>query len=153
MSKIVSEDQIDKKDGMVLDFGQDEEINPDNLPDPNVILDNTIAILEYMNTDEMKELRKNNNEIFISTMETKFESFAEQYYAVFRMIISGQDLSLMMDMLNVINGMKSRKITVETGEKQIGAKLKQFLPEDFEKKLQEKTAKNMKKQNKKNNKK
>jgi len=155
--KFVNENEIDKENSVVLDFGQDDEIVPDNLPDTDVILDNIILILEYMNTPEMVELRQNNNEVFVSTMETKFEEFAEHYYSVFRMVISGKDLALLFDMLKVINDMKKKNISVESGEQQIGSKLKQFLPNGFEEKLQRETVdkmikKSTKKNNKKNNK-
>jgi hypothetical protein len=151
-SKLVNENEIDKENSVVLDFGQDDEIIPENLPESDVILDNIILILEYMNTPEMVELRNNNNDVFVSTMELKFESFAEHYYSVFRMIISGKDISLLFDMLKVIGDMKKKNITVETGEQQIGTKLKQFLPTNFEEKLQKETVNNMIKKSAKKNK-
>ena len=155
--RLLNENEIDKENGVVLDFGQDDEIIPENLPDTDVILDNIILILEYMNTPEMIESRNNNYEVFVSEMETKFEEFAEHYYSVFRMVISGKDINMLFEMLKVINDMKKKNITVERGEQQIGSKLKQFLPEGFEEKLQKDTVDKMikksgKQKNKKNNK-
>lgn len=134
--KIITEDEIDPEKGMVLDYGQDAEINPENLPDANEILDNVIQILETMNTEEMLTLRKNNNDVFISTMETKFEPFAERFYSVFRMVLSGNDISPLFEMLKVISEMKSGSMSVENGENKIGSSLKKFLPDGFEQKLQ-----------------
>ncbi len=150
--KFVNEHEIDRENGIVMDYGQDEEIKVENLPDSNVILDNIILILEYMNTPEMTELRKNNNDVFVSTMETKFEDFAEHYYSVFRMVISGKDLSMLFEMLSTIDKMKNNKTSVEMGEQHIGNKLKQFLPEGFEEKLQRETVQKMNQKNNKKNK-
>lgn len=71
-----------------------------------------------MNTEEILNLRRDNNEVFISTMETKFEPFAERYYSVFRMVISCNDLSPLFEMLIVIEQMKTGSMTVEKGENQ-----------------------------------
>ncbi len=150
--KFVNESEIDRENGIVMDYGQDEEIKVENLPDSNIIMDNIILILEHMNTPEMVELRKNNNDVFISTMETKFEDFAERYYSVFRMVISGKDISMLFEMLSTIDKMKKNKTSVEKGEQHIGNKLKQFLPDGFEEKLQKETVQKMnsKSKNKKN---
>ncbi len=150
--KFVNESEIDRENGIVMDYGQDEEIKVENLPDSNIIMDNIILILEYMNTPEMVELRKNNNDVFVSTMETKFEDFAERYYSVFRMVISGKDISMLFEMLSTIDKMKKNKTSVEMGEQHIGNKLKQFLPDGFEEKLQKETVQKMnsKSKNKKN---
>jgi hypothetical protein len=134
--KIVDGNDIDRENGVVLDYGQDEEINPANLPNANEIMDNVILILEAMDTEEMIKLRNENNEAFVATMENKFETFAERYYSVFRMILSGKDISPLFEMLKVIKKMKSGSMTVERGEDQIGKSLKKFLPEGFEEKLQ-----------------
>lgn len=133
--KIVNENEVDPEKGMVLDYGQDEEIIPENLPDADEIMDNVILILECMNTEEMKKLRSENNDAFIATMENKFESFAERYYSVFRIILSGKDITPLFEMLRVIKKMKSGSMSVERGENQIGSSLKKFLPEDFEERM------------------
>lgn len=151
--KIVNENEVDPEKGVVLDYGQDEEIIPENLPDADEIMDNVILILECMNTEEMKNLRSENNDVFVTTMENKFESFAERYYSVFRMILSGKDISPLFEMLRVIKKMKSGSMSVERGENQIGSSLKQFLPEGFEERLknmpQTKKGKKQKKHHKK----
>ena len=155
MSKpqIINGKEINEKDGMVLDFGQDDEIIPEHLPDADEILDNVLLILEFMGTDEMKNLKKENDEVFLSTMEMKFEEFALRYYSVFRMVISGEDLSPLVEMLDVIKKMKLGCISVERGEQQIGARLKKFLPEGIEEKLQKEATQNMRKKKRKNGKK
>ncbi len=141
--KVIDESEIDLSKGQVLDFGQDDEIDPVNLPDADEILDKVIEILEFMDNDEILNLRRDNNPAFTSTMETKFEDFAEKYYSVFRMVISGADISLLFEMLKVIKGMKSGEVSVENGEARVGKKLKKFLPEGIEEKLQNETIKNM----------
>lgn len=148
--KIINGKEIDEKDGMVLDFGQDDEIIPEHLPDADEILNNILLILEFMGTDEMMALRKENDEVFLSTMENKFEDFALKYYSVFRMVIGGSDLGLLIEMLDTIKKMKTGSISVERGEKHIGGKLKEFLPVGFEEKLQKETSRKMKKGKRKN---
>lgn len=123
-------DNIDPN-GTVLDFGQDDEINPDNLPDAHTISDQVIAMLEHMNTDEMVLLRKDNKNAFISVMENKFDSFASKYYTLFMQIIEGSDIEPLSEMLRAIDKMKSGKVTVEEGEQNVGLYLTKFLPDEL----------------------
>jgi hypothetical protein len=148
-AQYVNAEDIKGDNSIVLDFGQDDEIIPENLPNANDILDNVIAIMEYANTSEMKQLKVDNANAYLSTMEQKFESFAERYYSVFRMVISGNDISPLFEMLTVINNMRTGAISVERGEHQVGTRLKEFLPPGFEEKLQRETVENMKKAHKK----
>lgn len=102
-----------------------------NLPDANSILDSVILILEYMNTQEMIKLRNLNKMVFESTMENKFQDFAMRYYSVFKMIMSGDDITPLFEMLKVIDNVNIGKISYENGEHNIGQYLNKFLPPDL----------------------
>lgn len=104
---------------------------PDVLPNANDILDNVIKILECMNTDEMQLIKKANIPLFEQTMEEKFQEFADRYYSIFRMVLSGEDITPLFKMLSVINGISSGKKSFEDGEREVGSYLTKFLPPDL----------------------
>lgn len=104
---------------------------PDVLPNTDIILDNVIKILECMNTDEMKLLKKTNVQLFEQTMEEKFQEFADRYYSIFRMVLSGEDITPLFKMLNVINNINSGKKSFEDGEREVGMYLTKFLPPEL----------------------
>jgi len=108
---------------------------PDVLPNADVILDNVIKILECMNTDEMQLIKKANIPLFEQTMEEKFQEFADRYYSIFRMVLSGEDITPLFKMLSVINNINSGKKSFEDGEKEVGSYLTKFLPPDLMNKI------------------
>jgi len=114
-----------------MDFMYDLDNTTGNLPDANSILDSVILILEYMNTQEMIKLRNLNKMVFESTMENKFQDFAMRYYSVFKMIMSGDDITPLFEMLKVIDNVNIGKISYENGEHNIGQYLNKFLPPDL----------------------
>jgi hypothetical protein len=149
--KIVTESELKNTQGIMYDFGDDEPIT--KLPDANEILDEIIKILECMNTEEMKLLRESNKELFEQLMEEKFPDFSYKYLAVFQMILSGEDITPLFKMLDVISQVNSGKSTVEQGEKDVGKYLTKFLPDGLLEKLEsgELNKKGNKKNIKKNN--
>jgi hypothetical protein len=151
--KIVTESELKNTQGIMYDFGDDEPIT--KLPDANEILDEIIKILECMNTEEMKLLRESNKELFEQLMEEKFPDFSYKYLAVFQMILSGEDITPLFKMLDVISQVNSGKSTVEQGEKDVGKYLTKFLPDGLLEKLEsgELNKKGNKKNIKKNNRK
>jgi len=104
-------------------FVYDVDDGDANLPDVPVLLNRVIEILKFMSTDEMIELKANDEPEYIIVMENKFESFADRYYALFRKIISGEDLTPLMNMLAAIESVKDGKETIEDAEKRLGEDL------------------------------
>ena len=101
--KIVTEDEIKKQNGIVYDFGDEDKLTAEGLPNAEDILDQVIKILEVMDTAEMKALRETNQDTFENIMEERFENFAFQYYTVFKMILSGEDITPLFAMLKIIS--------------------------------------------------
>ena len=124
-----------KKGDIVYDFGDDDG-SAENLPDASVMLDHIIVVLEYMNTDDMKSLRGKDKTAFEEMMEQKFPLFAEEYYSVFKMVISGQDLTPLFKMLEIIGEINKGDKSFEEGEKNIGGYLNKFLPSDLLEKIE-----------------
>ncbi|ARF09635.1 hypothetical protein Indivirus_2_14 [Indivirus ILV1] len=133
--KLVSGQDISKQPGsIVYDFGGDENKSK-TLPNATLILDKVIEILECMNTDEMKELRSQNQNLFESKMEEKFEDFAYQYYGIFRILLSGQDISPLFMMLGEINKCNTGNQSYDDTEKSVGNFLNKFIPQELMDKL------------------
>lgn len=127
--KIVS-DKI-KNDSHTIVYDPSSGEIPDVLPNTDEILDNVIKILECMNTDEMQLLKTANAPLFEQTMEEKFQAFADRYYSIFRMVLSGDDITPLFKMLSVINGISSGNKSFEDGEREVGSYLTKFLPSDL----------------------
>lgn len=122
------------KDDIVFDI--DEGDVTDSLPNACEILDTVIRILEIMNTPEMKSLRESNVVLFEQLMEEKFIDFADRYYNVFKMVLSGEDITPLFKMLQVINDINVGKTNLEAGEQYIGQCLTKFLPPELLKKIE-----------------
>lgn len=135
--QIVSESEIDTSKGIMYDFGQDVDDDPNRtVPNADEILDDVIKILEYMNTPEMKKLRESNPVIFEETMEQKFEKFAFYYYSVFKILLSGDDITPLFKMLEILGKINSGKTSLEEGEKNVGKYLTKFLPDGLLEKIE-----------------
>jgi len=131
--KIVS-DKI-TNDPYTLVYDPSSGAIPDVLPNADEILDNVIKILECMNTDEMQLIKKANAPLFEQTMEEKFQAFADRYYSIFRMVLSGDDITPLFKMLNVINKINTGTKSFEDGEREVGSYLTKFLPPELIEKI------------------
>lgn len=134
---IVTEDDIKKQQGMVYDFGDEEKLTAEGLPNAENLLDQVIKILEAMDTPEMKVLRDTNQDSFEQVMESRFENFAFQYYSVFKMILSGEDITPLFEMLKVISQVNHGEKSFEDGERDVGLYLNKFLPDGLLEKLEQ----------------
>ena len=94
-----------------------------NLPDVGDVLSNVEAVLEYMCNDELIELKNKDEDEFDRHMEEKFPAFSFRYYALFKKIISGEDITPLFSMLGGIERIKKGDITIEEVEKDLGEEL------------------------------
>lgn len=112
-----------EKDGIVLDDKMMEELSKQasvkDLPDPVLLTQQIIEIQEYMCTDEMILLQKNNFNVYEQNMRNKFSNFAEKYHSIFKLLIKGDDISMLIMMLQGINDVKNGHITMESLNKSI----------------------------------
>ncbi len=113
----------------------DGPITKEGLPDASKILDDVIRILQCMATEEMILLKKNDVALYENLLEEKFSDFALRYYSVFKMVISGEDITPLFKMLEIIGNVKQGNISIEDGEKNVGSYLTKFLPDGLMEKL------------------
>lgn len=137
--KVVSGEEVNKdKNKIVLNFGGDEgeaPPNPEDLPKASNILDEVIQILECMNTEEMQNLKKTNVNVYEKVMEDQFPDFSFKYYSIFRMILSGEDITPLFMMLDAINDVNTGKKNFEDAERRVGLHLNKFIPKELLDKL------------------
>ena len=104
-------------------FAYNPDENPPNMIDVPQMLDNIQEIMEYMYQDDIIMMRDNDFKEYSQHMEEKFQAFADEYYAVFHKLVSGEDIIPMLEMLAMIEKIKAGEYTFEEGEKIIGDKL------------------------------
>lgn len=126
-----------KENKIVLDFGQDNYKSGETptLPNATPILDEVIKMLECMNTDEMKNLKKTNEALYEQVMEEKFSDFSFKYYSVFKIVLSGDDITPLFMMLSSINDVNTGKKSFDDAERRVGQFLNKFIPPELMAKL------------------
>ena len=134
--KIVNETEINNTQGIMYDVCGDDDEKLTSLPNANDILDEIIKLLECMNTDEMKVLRESNPNVFEQVLEDKFPDFSYNYYSVFKMILSGDDITPLFTMLEMMSEVNAGQSNVEDCEKGVGKYLSKFLPDGLIEKLE-----------------
>lgn len=112
-----------QNDGIVLDDNVANQMftpaDPCDLPDPKIILKSVQDILTFMTEDETIELKQNNPEVYTNVMKDKFSSFNEKYPSLFDMVIDGNDISMLLEMLLRIDKVKEGKLTMDTAQNQL----------------------------------
>jgi hypothetical protein len=126
--QIVNEEQIDG-DSIIYDPSENDRL--EELPDVGLLLDSVISLMTYLDIPEMKLLRETNEDLLEEHLEDKFPEFVERYYSIFKMILSGDDLTPLFEMMKVINNVNRGRRSIEDGEKRVGKYLSKFLPEDI----------------------
>jgi hypothetical protein len=93
--------------------------------DIKYLIDNLTEILEFIQTDEIMELRANNKEQYEQVMCSKYEEFSERHSALFNMILD-DDLESMGNLIMMINTLyfvKTGQISETTAFSHIREKL------------------------------
>jgi hypothetical protein len=106
--KVVSAAEVEESE--VLRLEPSTEVN---IPDIGKLSTGIIRILEYMVTPEVKNMKKQNQDVYEKHLEEKFQTFTESFYSIFRMLVSGQDISNLVSMLRTLNEVKTNKIEFE----------------------------------------
>lgn len=138
-SKIVTEAEIRKSGGIIYDpeaFAG--ESGPASLPDVDEMLSAIESVLEYMCTDEMIQLKSDNMVDFSLHMEEKFPVLAEKHFSMFQLILGGEDLTYLFNMLEKIDRVNKGQSTMDDIEKELGSQLQ----EDFVKTVDEEDEEN-----------
>ena len=105
------------KDGVVIDDDTMEQmfqpVAPEQLPDPSIITSHVVEILEFMCTDDVVQMKSQNNESYKDMMRSKFKTFSDRYPSLFDMVIRGDDITHLMSMLDKIGKVKSGMMSME----------------------------------------
>ncbi len=73
------------------------------------ITDKIVDVLEYMNTDYIKNLRGHDIVLYEKTIEEKFPDFTERYYAVLKLLMSGEDITRLLQMLSQLEKVENNE--------------------------------------------
>jgi hypothetical protein len=90
---------------------------------PNQVRTEIIAIKEWMNTTEVKRLKSKSFGELKNEAIKKFEKFANEYPTVMDLVLKEENLSILIQMLDMIENINGNKIDKLDGEKVIGERL------------------------------
>lgn len=133
----ITEEEIKEQGGILYDpakWGEDGGNGEPSLINANKLSDDIIKILEYIEKDEMIALKKEDEEEFENHLESKFPTFVLNYYALFKKIISGDDIMPLLTMLTQINKFNKGTSSYENVEKSVGNSLRSKYLSQFENK-------------------
>ncbi len=118
-------DAAEVEQDKILRLEENKEIN---IPDIDKLSTGIIRILEFMNRKEMKELRKQNVVEYEKRIETTFPTFVDNFYSIYKMLLSGQDITNLLHMLRSLNKVKQNKLEFEQARDEMSAIVnKQFV--------------------------
>lgn len=124
-----------EKNKIIMDVDESAPPSPSNLPDVVTLLKKIMEIGTYMCKDEIVELKCTNYSKYEEHMEKVFQSFATRYFAVFKKLISGEDITHLLSMLVALERVKKGEITLERAEKFLGEELaKEYIDPHINKK-------------------
>lgn len=92
-----------------------------------------VQFMKYVSTDEMKKLRLTNEKEFEERIEDTFPDLLDGYYGIYKLLLSGQDIGLLFEMLRSLNKVNDgssdfqkerEKISAMVNEKYVLPKLK-----------------------------
>lgn len=88
------------------------------------IINQYVKLLQLkMNTDEMIFLKKYHEDEYEIKLAEFVPNFKEEYPSLFKMIISGQDLSILNEFLNNIEDIENGKKTLNDARNDLGMML------------------------------
>ena len=102
----------------------------------NEIKKNIANVQIVMNEQEMKILKKNNNDEYVKTMKERFSSFSEDYPGIFDKILDNSikdpQFETMLNLLIKMEGgeLSEHQASVQVGESLVNKYVKPVLPEE-----------------------
>jgi len=99
-------------------FNQNE-LDPVNMVDPDIVVENVLKILHYMQKPSIIKLKKINNIKYERHMEDAFPEFSTNFYFIFKKVISGEDITPLYGMLYQIKLVKEGKKQFENVENSV----------------------------------
>lgn len=124
----------------------------EGLPDVPTLIADIAKVLEYISIDSMLELRDRNEVAYKLTanelIEKEMPNFHMRYYSLLQRLISGGDISYLLNMLTEIDEVNHGKKTLREAELKLGEELaEEFLYPKLSKKKLQKHKKKMKNMN------
>ena len=98
-------------------------INPDKLPDTKEIIDIVAAIRVKLNDEQMIELKKKDKTKHLQLFQEEFKDFYDIYPSLFDQVYNNNDLEMLAKMLDAINKIKTKSVSINSAEKQLGEDL------------------------------
>ena len=90
---------------------------PEAIPDIDQLLDHVIGMLEYINTDEMKQLEDSDPYAFEQHLDTKFSDFTYRYYAVFKLLLDKENrkdnVARLIQLFEKLNKIKNNETSID----------------------------------------
>lgn len=110
------QDKIEKFN-LLKDFSRSMSEAPEAIPDVEQLLDHVISMLEYMDTDDMKNLEETDPDAFEKHLDAKFCNFTYRYYAVFKLLLDKQNrkenVARMINLFQKLNQIKNNETTMD----------------------------------------
>lgn len=107
---------MDKLD-LLKNMGKSMAEAPEAIPDLEQLLDSVIEILQYMTTEEMKQLEDTDPDAFEKHLDAKFCNFTYRYYAVFRLLLDKQNrkdnVARLIELFSKLNHIKNNETTMD----------------------------------------
>lgn len=95
------------------------DLDPVNMVDPDMIVDNVLQILKYMQEPKIVKLKNNNYAQYERRMQDKFPTFSDDFFFIFKKVISGEDITPLYGMLCQIKLIKEGKKEFENAENSV----------------------------------
>ncbi|MBA42911.1 MAG: hypothetical protein CMF62_02740 [Magnetococcales bacterium] len=134
--KFFTEDDVkNTKDGYVMTeqemeqmYSRGADFNPNDLPDVDTLVEKIATIMEFITTDSMLTLKKENEDDYKIKAMKQFPEFSDRYYSIFQKVINGDDITPLCRMLEMLQKVKKGNISIDNAEEIVGNELeKEFL--------------------------
>lgn len=90
---------------------------PEELPETQDIISNIEVVIDYMNTGEMKALKRENKKKFRKHIISKYKELVSE--SILEMILDGQNMDMLWSMLDKISRVKGGELSFDDMDKQI----------------------------------
>lgn len=95
-------------------------INPEKLPDTKEIIDIVASIRVKLNNKDMIELKNQDEKKHRQLFQEEFIDFYDSYPSLFDQVYNNNDLEMLAKMLDAIDKIKSKNISIKKAEKELG---------------------------------
>nr|QBK89050.1 MAG: hypothetical protein LCMiAC02_01430 [Mimivirus LCMiAC02] len=128
--KIVSQQDINNiKKGGNGSYVYDPSNRPLNFVDTGKLADELIVIFTYLNRPEVKKLK--NKEEYKEHLGSKFENFSNRHPSIFKLIVKGEDISHLFELIRMADKIKNKKMSKKKKDKLSRKMIGKFLKKNI----------------------